>query len=385
MAIILPSDRPAFVVAGGRLEVGGDQPGGKAILDGARPDAVELLERAAGAVGRVEIEGGVFPWVGTAFLVAPRLAITARYVADGLTTGAKGAPPPTGFLNFADDPRADPPRRVAVAAVEHVHPRWPFCFLVLATDAGVAPLAIAPAPADVAGMTGSAIAVIGYSSFDQRNDTAVQARIFGDRFDVKRASPGRIIGAHQEIKGKPQVLLHDASTLGGSGGAPVVDIASGAVVGIHVSGHYLQGNHAAPAWDTRSDPQWLKLWAEKASPVVPPAPAPPAASARSRRIFSFEELTAITDWLIEARIADDAGLQTLFLGLSPEFMGSVPSAQTIADRLALALDFLNDARLRFGDRPPLYYVLTNARRRRLFEPDAVRAMDGFLLKVGQSA
>ncbi|NWP29065.1 hypothetical protein GY984_25550, partial [Escherichia coli] len=46
-------------------------------------EAASVL-RAARGIGRVEVEGGVLPWVGTAFLVAPRLALTAPHVASAL-------------------------------------------------------------------------------------------------------------------------------------------------------------------------------------------------------------------------------------------------------------------------------------------------------------
>lgn len=374
-ATVLTQRRPALRLVGGRLEVpAGIWPDGSGA-------AAATIARAAAAVARVEVENGVIPWVGTAFLVAPRLAITARYIGTlparrGGDTGAE-----TTWLNFADDP-ASGAARVAVASVEQVHPWWPFCFLRLASDAPVAPLALAP-EVEFDSLADREVAAIGFHSFDQRNDAAVQRSLFGDLFDIKRASPGRIVGVRRDQADGPAMLLHDCSTLGGSGGAPLIDLASGEVLGVHVSGIYLRENRAACAWQARGDPQWEWLWtgSTQAARSLASSPPPTAPLPTSRAIFDFDEITAINDWLLQARITDEASLQTLFFGLSPEFVGSIPSASTIADRLALALDYLNDSRLRFGERKPLYYVLMNARRRRQFEPFATATMDRFVDKA----
>lgn len=375
LADIAANARPALRLDNDRLE----------IPDGVWADSLaaarDRLEKAARATARVEIEQGVIPWVGTAFLIAPRLALTARYVADSVVRRAPGDEAKSGWLNFAADPDKDPPQRVQIAAVEQVHPYWGFSFLRLAEDAHPLPLSIAPKPPSFDLLKERAIVVIGYSSFDSRNDAEVQSRLFSGNFDIKRASPGLIVDTERKTTlDAPPMLVHDATTLGGSGGAPLIDLETGEVLGVHLSGKYLDANQAACAWEAGADPQWQRLWSSDGQ-VAPAQQSVSAPRPKSRNIFSFDEITAINDWLIEARISDDAALQTLFLGLSPEFMGSVPSASTIAERLALALDYLNDSRLSYGGRPPLYYVLTNARRRRPFDSEAVSAMDRFLEKV----
>ena len=130
--------------------------------------------------------------------------------------------------------------------------------------------------------------------------------------------------------------------------------------------------------DARRDPQWERIWSGEMKPA---ASAPGKPRPRPRQIFELEELNAINDWLAQARITDEASLATLFVGLSPEFVGRLPSAGNIADQLFLALGYLNDPGLKFGEKPPLYYVLVNARRHRRFEPDALAEMDRYLEKL----
>lgn len=371
MAIIL-RDRPAFRFDDTGLQI----PGG---LWAERPaNGISAVTNAARGVGRVELEGGVLPWVGTAFVVAPRLALTAPHVASALAD--RTGPQSNGacWINFSSNPDKDISDRIGIEAVELVHPHWRFSFLKLAEDAPAdAILELAP-PQDMKTLAGRPIAVIGYSSFDQRNDAKIQNAIFANVFDEKRVSPGLILEADRVEMDDPPMLKHDASTLGGASGAPLIDVATGQVLGVHHSGQYLLGNFAARAWEARRDPQWERIWSGEMKRAAPAHGTP---RPRPREIFALEELNAINDWLAQARITDEASLATLFVGLSPEFVGRLPSASNIADRLFLALGYLNDPGLKFGKKPPLYYVLTNARRHRRFEPDGLAEMDRYLEKL----
>jgi V8-like Glu-specific endopeptidase len=64
----------------------------------------------------------------------------------------------------------------------------------------------------------------------------------------KRVAPGKLRG----IAG-PSVQ-HDASTLGGSSGSPVLCFDTHKVVGLHFSGVYGTANHAVPLWKVQHDP-----------------------------------------------------------------------------------------------------------------------------------
>ena len=65
--------------------------------------------------------------------------------------------------------------------------------------------------------------------------------IFGDVYDKKRLAPGQVTEA------RPDVVLHDCSTLGGNSGSVVLDLATGEAVGLHFAGRFLEANYAVPA------------------------------------------------------------------------------------------------------------------------------------------
>lgn len=389
------------------------------------PEAMSVIERTARGVGRIEVEGGVIPWLGTAFLVAPRLAITAPYVSEVMMPVRGGDGDLKGsWINFAANTETETSQRIAIAAVEKVHRFWRLLFLRLAEDADadrVLPLADRP---DFATIADRDIAVIGYCSFDQRNEVELQQKLFGDVYDVKRASPGRILGidrgkvAGREEPDEPLMIRHDATTLGGSGGAPLIDIATGAVLGIHHSGMFGVENMAVCAWEAKGDPQWQHIWADGPSsdpwmdPPEPPAttvwttpnPAAPdpwdaprtpmpgqgdtptttgQVATERTRIFRFEEMLAIGRWMTNAGINSDISVATLFSGLSPEYLGRLRSDGLIFERLKLALDELNYTDLFFGDHPPLFYVLSNARARPALAPSAYVEMDLYIERIKQ--
>jgi hypothetical protein len=49
---------------------------------------------------------------------------------------------------------------------------------------------------------------------------------------VKRLQPGELLAPPPS----PYMVRHDCFTTGGNGGAPLIDLASGAVIGLHHSG-----------------------------------------------------------------------------------------------------------------------------------------------------
>ncbi|HWB76700.1 MAG TPA: hypothetical protein VG755_17160, partial [Nannocystaceae bacterium] len=73
---------------------------------------------------------------------------------------------------------------------------------------------------------------------------------------LKRVSPGQLIELVDDLPiadDKP-CERHDASTLGGSSGSPVIDFHNHRVVAIHYSGFYGDANFAVPLWLVKDDP-----------------------------------------------------------------------------------------------------------------------------------
>ena len=107
-------------------------------------------------------------------------------------------------------------------------------------DAGL-PKPLALATKDV--QAGEDIAVVGYPARDSRNDAGLMSRIFGDVYDVKRFSPGKVDAVPKGV----WHLTHDCTTLGGNSGSVVMDLATGRSVGLHFAGLYMIENYAVPS------------------------------------------------------------------------------------------------------------------------------------------
>ncbi len=255
-AIILPDLRPAITIRGGRY----DPPASLWSPAFAEPAAKARIEAAIPAVGRVEVTGlpGV-PFGGTGFLVGPGLIMTNRHVADLFATGLgeRGLAFRPGIgaaVDLLREAGAGASLMLEVVRVAMIHPWWDMALLeVRGVPAGIRPLALLAAPpGDLAGRT---VAVIGFPAFDPRNDAAVQNRVFGGVYDVKRLMPGLATGrAEIRSHGKPvPALAHDSSTLGGASGSAVIDVATGHVVALHFAGIYLKSNYAVPAFELARD------------------------------------------------------------------------------------------------------------------------------------
>ncbi len=213
-----------------------------------------LIERALRSVGRVEFINAAMPWGGTGWLVDERIVVTNRHVAEivaeaaargyqfrlaapGVRCGAR--------LDFAEEykvaPR-DPGHGVVLKSVR---------FIARVDEPDIALFEIdpdGPLPPPVPllatpGVMGQLIAVIGYPAYDSRNAARDIANYFGDIFDVKRLAPGEVT----QVAGTLSFFMHDATTLGGNSGSVVLDLASGAAMGLHFAGTYLPGNFAVTA------------------------------------------------------------------------------------------------------------------------------------------
>ncbi len=99
------------------------------------------------------------------------------------------------------------------------------------------------------------VVVIGYPARDERNDVALQDRIFNRTYNVKRLQPGviRARAKIQSFENTVNALTHDASTLGGNSGSAVIEVDTGEVVALHFAGEYLKANYAVPMYELARD------------------------------------------------------------------------------------------------------------------------------------
>jgi endonuclease G len=95
------------------------------------------------------------------------------------------------------------------------------------------------------------VAVIGHPlSGNAGGDPADIAIVYGDaQLGLKRFMPGSLDDAQPLLTESSQTFLaHDCSTLGGASGGCLVDLLTGRVLGIHISGNATLTNRAVPIW-----------------------------------------------------------------------------------------------------------------------------------------
>ncbi len=223
----------------------------------------EDLHRAIRATARVEMsDSSGSEFVGTAWLVAPGLAVTNRHVAmafarrnaDGTGSIRKDFRGKTikVQLDFVEEYETDSSFEVDVDA------ELPY----LADDDNTIPdiavlhlkpgdrklpepiplAAVMPVPAKT-----SWVAAVGYPAIDTDEDPKVRADIFKDIFDVKRVAPGLLLTS----PAGEWFITHDCSTLGGNSGSVLMDFASGGAAGLHFKGYARQANYAVRADELR--------------------------------------------------------------------------------------------------------------------------------------
>lgn len=242
-AVVHAVGRPALLVFKSSF---GDPPFGWQILEENRTS----IERRLPAVGRVEIHNGpkVTAW-GTGFLVADGVVMTNRHVVNGFHDV-------DGYLFTLGAPRLDyleedgnPDHAEFAIKSAKVHDQVDLALL------HVEPLPGSPDPPPPLRLAGSApqdginLYAAGYPVAPGATPPEVLAAIFGNKFGVKRLQPGKLMKVEA---GAPR-LQHDASTLGGSSGSPIVDIERDLVIGLHFSGMYKKENNAVALWKLTDD------------------------------------------------------------------------------------------------------------------------------------
>lgn len=244
-AIILLDGRPAQLIQDGRWLAPRS-----AELERRLDDAKARLELVIPRVARVEIVDYTADYVGTGWMIDEDVMVTNRHVAS-LFAARRGdalafRTTPEGDtmrvrVDFVREYERSTTRQVGVEEVLFIEDagdaRPDLALLRLSSGAGL------PAPIELDdGVVGfhDHVAVIGYPADDPRNDSFAIREYFGAVFGVKRLSPGWIMGVRQDGK----LLQHDCTTLGGSSGSPVINLATGKACGLHFSGTFRDSNYA---------------------------------------------------------------------------------------------------------------------------------------------
>ncbi len=250
-AVILEYGRPTLLIRNNKFEL---------------PESPELRRRLAPAGHRLEarlpsvgrIEFDFHPrlrWGGTGWMIAEKTIVTNRHVAEEFCARkGKTLAFMENFLGRQIVPRIDFREEYHEKSVESdsfevaieeilflqdSDPQLPdLAFLRLKSVDGLPD----PIPVSDRLSEDGDIAVVGYPARDVRGVESTEAarRIFGDIYDVKRLSPGKVLRAEK----KDWFFTHDATTLGGNSGSVVLDLDTGNAIGLHFLGQLHEANYA---------------------------------------------------------------------------------------------------------------------------------------------
>jgi endonuclease G len=238
LEMVVKALRPSILSEKGKLE---DLP----LPEKQTPETLErwtkfrrLFEPYLYSVGRIDRVGKPADVaLASGFLISDHLLVTNKHVLASLSADTMVIETGQAVVRFGQEYQVVPdPPAVPIIGVKTVHPTLDIAVLE------VEPVASPPLPLTAENpKTGSGIAVVGYPQQDPRNPVFTRA-IFLDKYKVKRVAPGEVVGAGNNS------IHHDCSTLGGNSGSPVVDLESGAVVGLHYDGRlFLFRNEAVDA------------------------------------------------------------------------------------------------------------------------------------------
>ena len=224
------------------------------------------VERAIAATGRMETPDGPRPWVGTAFVAGPDVICMAAHLFKSLKHQAVQH---IRFNPFWEQgPGSQPPLVVSELLWRHPVLDVAFARVEGLVEARVPALALASRPP----IASAEVVRVTYVPQDGRVDPAVQAAVFAGRFDGKWLMPGLVRAIPTMLptassRGQDDKLAYDSATVGGTGG-PLIEIATGVVIGIAVAQTYLVNSWAVPAWYLTAD-DTLKALGVAIAPVDP--------------------------------------------------------------------------------------------------------------------
>jgi Trypsin-like peptidase domain len=255
MAIVLPHGRPAIDIVKGSYATPTDE---WAHLGDPEPRA--RLEAAIASVGRVDYIGHPFiTFDGSAFVVGKNLLLIP-YI-DTLQRNGNPytfKPGQSAAVDFGHEREPTDSLRVQIEEVIGFDTQFSVGLARATLPDTMTPLILSALDPDALGER--EVALVGYPAFDQRNDTALMHRIFREVFEVKRLLPGRLRGSRPYTlsgKGEVTVLGHDCLSTGGCGNAPLVDVLTGNVVGLHFAGRFLDVNYAIPTSALAENPTFV--------------------------------------------------------------------------------------------------------------------------------
>jgi V8-like Glu-specific endopeptidase len=257
-AIIERFTRPVYLIQQSRFDVPPDDFPDSEEIKSRLQAAEQALAAIIPSAGRIDVRNHRLDWLGTAWMVAPNVAVTNRHVAGEIAERDNGtfvfkqnlgAAPVSAVVDWRHEHQQPEESRFRVEEVIWIEPPGSVDVALLQlTQQGESGDALPPVielmTEEELSDTGteSWVAVVGYPAFDSRNDTADQQRIFDGIFNVKRLAPGQVTAVAGD-----DLLNHDATTLGGNSGSVVVELAGAKAMGLHFGGIEGERNMAVQA------------------------------------------------------------------------------------------------------------------------------------------
>jgi hypothetical protein len=188
----------------------------------------------------------------TGFLVAPDVLLTFL----GQWKLASGQP--NLVVDFARSIGNEPAPPCRVAEVLYIDERVALLRLDPTTSQSLpTPLPLQGSRSPDPDLASTTVFVVGHPTARARQTSPeINARVFPPPYGVKRLAFGRL-RAEEFPEGQILTadLRHDCSTTVGDAGAPVVSLASGRVLGMHVGGQFGKSNFAISTWSILSNPE----------------------------------------------------------------------------------------------------------------------------------
>lgn len=251
-AVVMEFMRPCLVVRNDTFEIP-ESDEWKMRLEPFR----RMIEQRIPSVGRVELKFHPrYNWCGTAWLIDEEHLVTNRHVAS-LFAAQNGSDHSYVFLpnefggtiqarvDFKEEHAMTDPTTAIEIGIRDV------IYISRNNEPDIAFLKLdqkmtgyEPVPISTRTLKGDdEIVVIGYPAYDPYRNPLKPGdveRIFGNVFDVKRVSPGKIMVPDFA----PWCFTHDATTLGGNSGSAIIDYKTGHAIGLHFKGVFHEGNYA---------------------------------------------------------------------------------------------------------------------------------------------